>query len=358
MESILIIKTSAIGDVIQSFPVVDYLHRCFPEAKISWVVEKASSGLVGAHPHIYEVLSVDTKRWKKQLFSLHTWKEIKAFLLRLREKKYDVVFDLQGNTKSGVLLFFARAKDKVGFSWNSVPEKCNVLFTTMRFDVERSISCREQYVSLARCYFRNSFSFASEPLRLLLNKEETDKKKTILSTFPFDGSFRLMVAFGSNWKNKQLSEETLLACLTALSQHRKSHLFFVFGSSKEKEQAERLQSFFSRCSTVLEEMTLPLLQAVIYEMDGVFTVDSAALHLCGTTTTPSFSVFGSSSSLIYKPLSERHYSVQGVCPYGKQFVKRCPVLRSCSTGSCIKDLSAENLGNQLIAWSQGVRKGG
>jgi heptosyltransferase-1 len=76
-------------------------------------------------------------------------------------------------------------------------------------------------------------------------------------------------------------------------------------------------------------------------------MDSATLHLCGTTSTPSFSLFGPSSASIYKPLGEHHVAFQGSCPYGRTFVKRCPILRTCKTGACMKDLTAKRIFQDL-----------
>src|SRR3989338_583040 len=98
---ILLVRTSAIGDVIQTFPVLEYLHRTYPQAKIDWVVEQPIAPLLeqlrikGFSP-LHRVLVIDTKRWRKNIFL----REIKAFYSLLRAVHYDLVFDCQGNTKS------------------------------------------------------------------------------------------------------------------------------------------------------------------------------------------------------------------------------------------------------------------
>ena len=94
-------------------------------------------------------------------------------------------------------------------------------------------------------------------------------------------------------------------------------------------------------------MSLPLWQHFMYLVDGVISVDSAALHLCGTTTTPSFSLFGPSSALAYRPLGSKHDAFQGTCPYGTTFDKRCPSLRTCETGACLKEVSPDVLFGQF-----------
>ena len=77
-------------------------------------------------------------------------------------------------------------------------------------------------------------------------------------------------------------------------------------------------------------------------------MDSLPLHLAGTSGTATFSVFGASSAQKYKPLGIAHQAVQGVCPYGKVFERRCPVLRTCPTGLCIKSILGDDLYNEYL----------
>ena len=52
VDSILIVRTSAIGDVIQAFLALDYLRQRFPHAQIDWVAEQSVVDLLSAHPSI------------------------------------------------------------------------------------------------------------------------------------------------------------------------------------------------------------------------------------------------------------------------------------------------------------------
>ena len=103
-------------------------------------------------------------------------------------------------------------------------------------------------------------------------------------------------------------------------------------------------------SDLLAKMRLPLWQQFMARMDGVLSVDSSALHLAATVNVPSFSVFGPSRASLYQPVGKNHHSFQALCPYGKSFDKRCPILRSCSTGACLKELSYEELIKTFFSW--------
>lgn len=337
MLSFLIVKTSSIGDIIQAFPALQYLHKKYPKASIDWVVEEEYADLVAAHPLITNVFTVGTRRWRSAPFQFSTWKELLKFRASL--PPYDAVFDLQGNTKSALILSMVKAKEKVGFNWASVPEKLNFFFTSKKFHIPEGLPIQQRYLQLVQSYFKDPGSLTPEPTLLNLSEEE-EKKLASFTNLPRP---RFMVAFGSKWDNKRLSDEALKGFLTLVDQKHHPYFFFIWGSEKEKKVAEELQQMFKENSTALGALSLSLWQRLMFEMDLVIAMDSAALHLAGTTKTPSFSVFGPSLASIYKPLGPQHAHIQGSCPYNRTFGRRCPVLRTCPTGACIRDLSAEEV---------------
>lgn len=147
-----------------------------------------------------------------------------------------------------------------------------------------------------------------------------------------------MVCPGSRWENKKLSLSTWIECL---KQEKGSTFYFVWGSEKEREEGAALQREFPAASILLPKMSLPVWQRLMSKMDLIYTVDSSALHLAATTNTPTYSFFGPSSAAIYRPPGKRHRSIQGLCPYKKTFTKRCPALRTCKTGACLKKINLE-----------------
>jgi heptosyltransferase-1 len=335
MHTILIIKTSAIGDLIQTFPVIDYLRRRFPNAKIDWVAEKNCAALAASHPYVDRVIPIETKKWRKNLWKHRS--EIKTFLQDLKKVEYDLLFDLQGNSKSAFITFSARAKEKVGFAFHSVPEKPNLLATKKRYDAPLGINIRLRYLQIVQQHFNDRTDFLPRGVALKTSSAEGERLKEILHELPRPV---YMVCFGSNWPNKKLGEKTLLNFLQQLSL---PYFLFIYGNPDEEKVANELQAAFPGRSKAVGNLSLPLWQALMTRVDRVIAMDSAALHLCGTTDTPSFSVFGPSNSAVYKPLGPQHLSFQGPCPYNRVFVHRCPRLRTCPTGACMRDLAPTEL---------------
>lgn len=346
--SILIVKTSAIGDVIQTFGVLEYLRQRYPEARIDWIVEEGIAPLLKAHPQVDHVLEIKSKVWRKNPLAAQTRAEIGAFRKRLKETKYDVLFDLQGNAKSAVVTSMAKAGAKVGFGWTSVREKCNLLVTTHRFNFAPGINIRSKYLGLVQSYFGDDSVFEQSGVLLDLSSEEAER----LSGLKMDHTPKIMVCFGSKWPNKRLEISTLRGLLEKIAEDSNPYYTFIYGDAEEKLIAEQLSAHFNNRSTAVGQLSLPLWQALMWEMDGVIAADSAALHLCGTTNTPSLSVFGPSMASYYSPPGERHHAVQGACPYGKTFSSRCPILRSCSTGACMKGHQADALFDAYKVWAK------
>lgn len=338
MKHFLIVKTSSIGDVIQSFHIVDYLHKRFPKCQVDWVVEKGIAPLLRAHPKIDRVLEIDSKVWRKNLVKYR--KEIFSFAKLMRAKKYDALFDLQGNTKSGIVTLLASAHKKVGYTWKESPEKTNFFVTNVHIPVSEA-NVRERYRRLVQDFVGDDDPIEAHPLQLTLTDQE-EKRLRRLEQLCFERP-RLMICFGSNWQNKTLKEETLLEFLHLIDEKFSPSFFFIHGNEKEREFADRLEQSFSRCSHTVGDLSLPLWQRFMQVVEGVISMDSASLHLCATTKTPSFSFFGPSSAEAYKPVGEKHYAFQGTCPYDVQFEKRCPHLRTCQTGACLREQPAQLL---------------
>ena len=116
--NILIVKLSAIGDVVMSLPFLEALRRRYPQGHITWLVEEAAADIVRDHPLLDRVLVSRRKYWIKNIKSGRlpsTWREVRVFLNELRDREYDLVVDLQGLFKSGILSFLSGGRRRIGF---------------------------------------------------------------------------------------------------------------------------------------------------------------------------------------------------------------------------------------------------
>ncbi|MES2273807.1 MAG: glycosyltransferase family 9 protein [Chlamydiota bacterium] len=347
---ILIIKTSALGDIIQAFGVLDDLQHRFPQATIDWAVEKSLHSIAAAHPLVRRAIALDIKGLKKGWWTLSAWKFLAQGFRDLRKERYDLIFDLQGNCKSGVIGLFAKGKVKVGFGRKSVREWPNLMTTHLRFEVLRQMNIRLQYLQLIQQYFRDANPAELCGVRFKIEENEKAKLAAILDRPELKSKLKVMVCPGSKWINKQLPLTTLVSLLQKIEEKLDACFLLVWGVEVERTLCEEVQAQLPKKSAVIEKLAIPTWQNLMNEVGLVLAVDSSALHLCGTTSTRSFSIFGPTSSAIFKPLGLHHHAYQGKCPYGRTFDKTCPVIRTCPTGACIRNLSAEEIFHSFVTW--------
>lgn len=322
---ILIVKTSSLGDVIQSFELLAYLREKFPDSKIDWVVEKRCSELLKRHPYINRIIEINSK--ERNIGAIY--RSIK----NLRQKKYDFVFDIQGNIKSGIVLFFTRSKCKIGFK--DVKEWPNRLFTHHKIMIPSGKNIREDYLNVALGYFKEESAsiFKNE-----LYVEEDEKKSINTFLAPFLHKQLVLVLPGSCWDNKCLDRGKLLAYLNSFS-HDTHHMILAYGSLNDERDVNYLQSHLQDKSTIYPKDSLIKLYYLMSQVNLVIAVDSLPLHLAALSGVRTISFFGPSSHLKYAPVGDKHLAFQGSCPYFITFDKRCKKLRSCPSGDCIKNLN-------------------
>lgn len=345
----LIVKTSALGDIVHGFPVAAALHS--KGWRIDWVVEHSSASLVERHPFIETVHKVDSRGLQRGLLSKKAWGDFFSFISKLRTKRYDLILDLQGNCKSGLWTLLAKGDQKVGFGRKSVFEWPNMLATHTRYDPPKGQNVRSECLYLLEQALGESFNQSIEA-PISLNLDENERQKLLALG---DLKETILVSPGSRWDNKNLDPSTLGKALYLL--HKKLNIPFLisYGSPTEKKMAETLLTEIGPAASLLDPVSLPLLQHIMVNSRLVIGMDSLPLHLAGAGGAATFSFFGSSSQNKYQPQGPLHKSLQGSCPYGEKFERRCRLLRTCKTGACMKSVGAEVI---LEALLQHPRLGG
>lgn len=112
---ILIVKPSALGDIVHSLPFLNAIKDCFADAEIHWVVGRGLEGLLANHPQITRLWVIDKTMWKKLSRFKTTIGEMNELFKSLQGERYDLVVDLQGLFRSGFIAAAAKSKRCIGF---------------------------------------------------------------------------------------------------------------------------------------------------------------------------------------------------------------------------------------------------
>lgn len=117
---ILIVKLSAIGDVIHCLPVASAIKALLPDAHLTWLVDKGSAELLLNNACVDEVMTFEGKQWSKEVKSPQRWPVIASEVLEfgrdLKSRNFDVALEMQGLFKSGLLALISGAKIRMGFN--------------------------------------------------------------------------------------------------------------------------------------------------------------------------------------------------------------------------------------------------
>ncbi len=113
---VLLVRLSALGDVIHTWPLATELKAAAAVERLAWVVEEPLLPLVEGHPAVDEAIPVATRRWRRHPLAHRTRREAAALRARLATLAPDLCLDPQGVAKSALVTWWSRAPRRLGFA--------------------------------------------------------------------------------------------------------------------------------------------------------------------------------------------------------------------------------------------------
>jgi predicted lipopolysaccharide heptosyltransferase III len=107
--NVLLIRLRLIGDVVFTTPLIGALKRRFPEARLTYLVEREAAPIVGGNPHIDELIVVGKSAGWRRI------REDARLALKLRRSRFDLVLDLHGGPRSAWLTLASGAPTRIGY---------------------------------------------------------------------------------------------------------------------------------------------------------------------------------------------------------------------------------------------------
>ena len=135
---LLIVKLGSIGDVVHTLPSLAAIRNAFPNAEISWVVERTAAEILVDNPILDRLIVVDTKALRRGLVSGETLRAPRQQLRQLRASTFDLALDFQGLLKSASIARLSGAHRIFGFSREGLREKPS------RFLLSRTVAVPKQ----------------------------------------------------------------------------------------------------------------------------------------------------------------------------------------------------------------------
>ncbi len=330
-QRILIIKPSSLGDVVHALPVLAGLRQAYPTAHIAWIVGTSFAPLLHGHPLLDEVIPFDRARfgrlWRDPLACIAFWR----FVAEVRRRRFDLILDLQGLIRSGLLASFSGARRRIGFS--DAREGAWLCYTQRVDAGSGEIHAVEKNLRLLAALGLPARA-AEFPLPIGAAEAHAARRLLTDAGLPNDRGF-VAVMPGARWKSKLWPVERFAALIDAI--HTEHGLRCVLlGSPAERALAETMCAA-SRCGPcdLVGRTTLRELAALLARAQVAVSSDSGPMHIAAALRTPVVALFGPTSAQRTGPYS----------PLARIAVHRVPcapcLRRTCPLGhhECLRGLS-------------------
>ncbi|MDB5813268.1 MAG: lipopolysaccharide heptosyltransferase [Rhodocyclales bacterium] len=273
MRSVLLVKTSSMGDVIHNLPVVSDLLRVWPRLAIDWAVEESFAEIPRLHPGVRRVIPVAIRRWRKQLGQAATWREMRTAASALRETYYDFVIDTQGLVKSALISRVAQGL-RCGYAREVIREPLAALAYDCRYVVPRNAHAveRNRWLAAAACEYTQDL-----PLRYGIHAADTTPQ------WAPAGPFAVLLTATS--RDDKLWPETHWIDLGMALHERGLRCILPAGNAAERTRAERIAAAIPD-AIVAPPARLTELAVVMQAAQCIVGVDTGLTHLAAALDRP------------------------------------------------------------------------
>jgi lipopolysaccharide heptosyltransferase I len=111
---VALIKPSALGDIVHSLPVLSALRQRFPDAHITWIVNRGYRALLEGHPDLDQIIAFERSAVRSGFGAM--LRTALRFVGDLRAHRFDLVIDLQGLLRTGLMTLATGARRRVGLA--------------------------------------------------------------------------------------------------------------------------------------------------------------------------------------------------------------------------------------------------
>lgn len=333
--NILIVKLSAIGDVIHTLPALNAIRKQYPDARITWLIEEAARDIVAGHEALDRVLVSKRKRWLKDLQGpgrLRAAKEAYAFIKGLRDTQYDLILDFQALLKSGLLIALARGKRKVGFGRGLEHMEYSYIFLN-----ERIPAVDMEHHALSRgLMLLNAIGIPTSEVEYNIPISDTDCQKVdgLLRQCGIENPHRLVAINPvAKWTTKLWSDRNFAQLADSLTEQYACSVVFT-GSPDDCAVIDGiLWKMKGRAANFAGKTTLKMLAALYTKADMVISTDTGPMHLAAALETPTVALFGPTAPWRTGPYGAGHQIVRVELECAPCFK------RQCESADCMQQIS-------------------
>ena len=324
---ILLIRTSALGDVVHCLPVLTALRRHLPQAKIGWVVEGSIAPVLAGHSDLDELLVVRLRAWRKKPFSRETLRELAVFRDALDRFGPDVTVDMMGNHKAGVLSALTLCDRRIG---PALPRR----EPSSAFWINEPVEVRGMHAVDRALSLLDAFGLPREPADFGGEKIFRDPPGNVPEP-PY-----LLIHPGAGWVSKRYPPERWGEVARRLREATGLLTWVPIAPGEERLATEVEAAGGGAVRTMPAD--LPTLAAMLRGASLVLGGDSGPTHLAHALGTPVLMLMGPTDPVRHGPYGAPERALWKLLPCS--FCYR----RFDETKACLLDIPAERVAEKAV----------
>ena len=350
---ILLIKLSALGDVLHTIPVLHKLRRRYPSARIDWLTTSAFAELLQHQPAISNVIEFARHEWS-QPWRWSPYASAARLAAKLRANRYDLVIDMHGQFRSALLALATGAPVRVGFdrprpevwkassrvlpasarshAWQGAREGSWLAYTHHIRLPTLDVHAVDRYLSIGSML---GLDVGPADFSVVIPDAASMRIDSLLGGHR-TGAKLLVMAPGSIWETKRWR----IPGFAEVARHfvRQDFAVVLTGSRRERAVCEAVAAAAAGVLNFAGETSLSELGALIQRSAMCLTNDSGPMHLAVALGRPVASIFGPTDPLWVGPYRRPDAVLQASLPCSPCYLRelsRCP-----HDHACMEEISA------------------
>jgi heptosyltransferase I len=347
---ILLIKPSALGDVVHTLPVLVKLRARYPRAQIDWLITPENAEVVRYHPALSNVVLFARRDFSKRG---RRWRAFVSFfdlLKQIRSAKYELIIDMHGQVRSAFFALISGARVRIGFDrpvkrgltvsaehdlknipshgWRGAREGSWVAYTHRIPIPTLDVHAIDRYLWVAPLL---GLDDKPPDLTIHLSPQATNKVNRLLEEHGVPASKPLVVLVpGTIWETKHWTIEGFAGVARQFLQD--GFAVALAGTTRDQQRCRQIAAAAPGTCDLSGKTTPADLAALIRRAEVAVTNDSGSMHVAASLGKPMVSVFGPTNPVHIGPY-ERPESVVRVdlpcSPCNYRRLSQCPFDHAC-----------------------------
>ena len=337
-QHILCIRLSAIGDVIHALPIASALRKAYPNAEISWLVEKKAYDLVVGNPNLDNVILLPKEKWRTNFKNnkLESLKEAQRFFIDLKaEYDFDLALDVHGLFKSAFSAYLSGADRIVGAADGGEG-------STLFYDHKIEMPQEEIHQIDRNLHLAQAVGAEVEEVEMAITVSEVVENRVehLLTDLEIDRSEQLIAINPfTSWESKDWFKDRYAALADRLISELDCAVVFTGGPNDSDDIAEIIGMMKEEAYNLAGKTNLKELAELYNRIDLFIGCDTGPMHLAVAQGAPCVVLMGPTNPKTHGPYGAEHIVLQSDLDCKNCWERECPK----GERLCMKEITVEQV---------------